>query len=160
MKVHFNFKNTLVSSRKLASNSILDSLITSKKTDCNTTGYRYMDMEILSSIFSTLLCPECSLDNLELIEINFQEKGAASALTLICNCGYEKQLYTSPRVKNCTAFDINRRAVYSVQPCGVGYNGLELFSNLMDMSSAMASKAYDDTDKTLSDSCKKMQKNE
>ena len=85
MKVHFNFKNTLVSSRKLASNSILDSLITSKKTDCNTTGYRYMDMEILSSIFSTLLCPECSLDNLELIEINFQEKGAASALTLICN---------------------------------------------------------------------------
>ena len=128
MKVHFNFKNTLVSSRKLASNSILDSLITSKKTDCNTTGYRYMDMEILSSIFSTLLCPECSLDNLELIEINFQEKGAASALTLICNCGYEKQLYTSPRVKNCTAFDINRRAVYSVQPCGVGYNGLELWT--------------------------------
>ena len=30
----------------------------------------------------------------------------------------------------------------------------------MDMSSAMASKAYDEIDKTLSDSCKKMQKNE
>ena len=40
-----------------------------------------MDMEISSSIFSTLLCPECP-DNLALIEINSQKKRAASASTL------------------------------------------------------------------------------
>ena len=51
-----------------------------------------MDMGILSSIFSALLCPECSSDNLELIEMNSQKKGTASALTL--NCGYEKQFHT------------------------------------------------------------------
>ena len=40
--------NTSISSRKLASNSILDSLGTSEKNDYSTTtGYRYMDMEIL-----------------------------------------------------------------------------------------------------------------
>ena len=83
-----------------------------------------MDIEILSSIFSALLCPECSSDNLELIEINSQRKGAALALTLICNCGYEKQFYTSPRVKYGKAFDINRRLVCSMRSCGVGYNGL------------------------------------
>ena len=37
-----------------------------------------MDMEILSSIFSTLLCLECTSDDLELIEIISQKKGAAS----------------------------------------------------------------------------------
>ena len=71
--------NTSISSRKLASDSILDSPGTSEKNDYSTTtGYCYMDMEILSSIFSTLLCPECTSDNLELTEINSQKKGASS----------------------------------------------------------------------------------
>ena len=82
-----------------------------------------MDMEILSSIFSALLCPECSSDNLQLIEMNFQKKETASALTLICNCGYEKQFYTLPRVKHGKAFDINYKLGYSMRSCGVGYNG-------------------------------------
>ena len=73
--------NTSISSRKLASNSILDSPVISKNNDYSTTGFRYMDMEISSSIFSTLLCPECP-DNLALTEINSQKKGAASASTL------------------------------------------------------------------------------
>ena len=68
-----------------------------------------MDKEILSSIFSALLSPECSSGNLELMEINSQKKGAGSALTLICYFGYEKQFYTSPRVKHGKAFYINRR---------------------------------------------------
>ena len=61
-----------------------------------------------------------------------------------------------PRVKHGKAFDINHRLVYSMQSCGIGYNGLELFCNLMNMPSAMASKAYDDIVKTLSDSCEKI----
>ena len=115
-----------------------------------------MGMEILSRIFSTLLCPECSSDNLELIEINSEKKGAASALTLTCNCGYEKQFYISPRVKHGKAFNINCRLVYSMRSCDVGYNGLELSSNLMNMPSAMLSKAHDDIVKKLSDSCEKI----
>ena len=81
-------------------------------------------MEILSRIFSALLCSECSSDNLELTQINSQKNGAASALTLICNSGYEKQFYTSSRVKHGKAFDINRRLVYSMCSCGGGCNGL------------------------------------
>ena len=57
-----------------------------------------------------------------------------------CNCGYEKQFYTSPRVKHGKAFDINRRLVYSMRSCGIGYNGLELFSHLMNMPSAIGLK--------------------
>ena len=54
-----------------------------------------------------------------------------------CNCGYEKQFYTSPRVKHGKAFDINRRLVYSMRSCGIGYNSLELFFHLMNMPSAI-----------------------
>ena len=42
-----------------------------------------------------------------------------------------------------------------MRSCGIGYNGLELFCNLMNMPSAMASKAYDDIVKT-SDPCEKI----
>ena len=43
-----------------------------------------------------------------------------------------------------------------MRSCGVGYNGLELFSNLMNMSSAMTSKTYGDIVRTLSDSREKI----
>ena len=74
--------NTSISSWKLASNSKLDSSVTSKNNDYSTTGFHCMDMEISSSIFSTLLRPECP-DN----------------------------FYTSPKVKHGKVFDINCRLV-------------------------------------------------
>ena len=43
-----------------------------------------------------------------------------------------------------------------MRSCRVGYNGLELFSNLMHMPSAMASKAFDGIIRTLSNSCEKI----
>ena len=87
------------------------------------TGYRLVNMKILSFIFSELGCPECCKCELNLIETFLKKMGLASYLWLTCkHCGYSKKCYTS--VLNYNSFDINVRTVYSMRACGQSYSGL------------------------------------
>lgn len=54
-----------------------------------TTGYRFVDMEILGSVFSSLRCADCGCFTLALMENHLHRKGCASELRVFCqNCGW------------------------------------------------------------------------
>ena len=57
---------------------------TPKKTDKVITGYRFVDMEILSTMVSMLCCPLCQSHTLRLHECFVRKMGFASLLTINC----------------------------------------------------------------------------
>lgn len=105
------------------------------------TGYRFMDMEILSSVFNTLCCPKCKNDNLTLQEDLSQKKGLACTLILLCKCGHRQVFLNSESCEK--SYDINRRLVYSMRSIGQGYGGIQKFTSLMDMPKPMTQNNYD-----------------
>ena len=107
------------------------------------TGYRIVDMEILSSVFSLLSCPSCDGKSVfNLSDIVSERKGLASHLLLKCKmCSYSHEFYTS-RSNDCS-FDINKRIVYSMRACGQGHAGIETFTSLMNMPRPMTANNYD-----------------
>ena len=72
---------------------------TPKQSDIKITGYRLIDVEILSELMGVLCCPECKTCGLKLHENFAAKKGFASNLQLKCECGFQKQFYTSKTCK-------------------------------------------------------------
>ena len=68
----------------------------------NTSGYRVMDLEILSGVIRGLKCPNSNTGcDGELL------KGLAYELAIECQCGYSSQFYTS-QSSSRQSFDINK----------------------------------------------------
>ena len=109
------------------------------------TGYRIIDMTILSGIFNEFQCPICEHTTLSLIEDAKQKKGLSACLFIKCDkCNYRKEFYTSSRVKGGkSSFDINRRTVYTMRTLGHGHAGIENFCTLMNMPKPMTQNNYD-----------------
>ena len=126
-----DFVNTSCSSiseSKLSSNPVvINSPSTYKYGVC---GYCIIDLDILGGIFEELLCPLCSTNNLHLSECFVKKQGFTSCLQLECKCCYEKKFFTSQRAGR--GYDVNKRMVYSMRACGTGFNGMEIFSQLMN----------------------------
>ena len=62
----------------------------------NISGYRLIDTEVLSYIFSMLLCPKCEQFTILLGEHVSRKKGLSSLLFLkCCNCNFNHGFYTS-----------------------------------------------------------------
>ena len=136
-----------------ASSSKLERIDTNtpKQSDINITGYRFIDVEILTDVFALLCCPECKTNSsLKLHENFMMKKGLASMLELKCNkCGYKSKFYTS---KQCDrSFDINRRIVYSMRSCGQGHSSIQKFTTLMNMPMPMTQKSYNATVKRITE---------
>ena len=134
-----NLWNTCTASEKKIENIQVASTPANKE---QITGYRLVDMEILSFIFNELGCPECCKCELYFGETFFKKKGLASCLLLTCkNCCYSKEFYTS--VSNDSSFDINVRTVHSMRACGQGYAGLEKPAALVNLPKPMTANNYD-----------------
>lgn len=89
-------------------------------------GYRLVEMSILSNIFKSFACPECYHCELVLQEQKSKKKGFSSYLSVVCsNCNYSRHFNTSKTAGVNGGYDINRRMVYAMRSCGVGYHGLE-----------------------------------
>ena len=72
-------------------------------------GFRFVDMTILPSVFDILPCKECNECSLILSEKDSKRKGCASHLQLLCcSCGW----FTSSKVSSY--FEVNRRFVYAL----------------------------------------------
>jgi len=111
--------------------------------DKGISGYRYMDMHILNNVISLLSCPDCVCVTLELLERKELRKDFASALQVHCKfCNYTHDFYSSASPEG-QSFDVNKRTIYAMRACGQGYTGLERFTSLMDMPSAMTNNNYD-----------------
>ncbi|XP_065660932.1 uncharacterized protein LOC136084596 [Hydra vulgaris] len=106
------------------------------------TGYRFIDLEILNSVISTLICPVCMSSKLFLSENENKRKGLASCLYVnCCVCDYSREFYTST-LNIQKSFDINTRAVYAMRSCGQGCSGFSRFVSLMDMPKPMTANNY------------------
>ena len=84
-------------------------------TDPSITGFRFVGMEKLDSVFRLLPCKECYKCSLILQEQMLKRKGCASHLRLFCiSCGLAKDFFTSLKIPNQRCFEVNRRLVYAV----------------------------------------------
>ena len=138
--------------QKTASSSKIEAFETDtpRKTDKVITGYRLVDMEILSTMVSMLCCPLCQSHTLNLHECFDRKMGFASLLTIKCKerrCKFKEEFYTSSPVQK--AFDINRRIIYAMRSIGQGHASMKKFTALMNMPPPMTVKNYDQLVKTM-----------
>jgi len=115
---------------------------TPKETDHSITGYRIIDMEILSKVFAELRCPRCNADGLKLHEIFSKKAGFASCLVVKCSCEfkYNREFFTSPGCQK--TYDINYRVIYTMRTIGQKYASLEKFTSFMNMPRPMTNKNF------------------
>ena len=117
---------------------------TPKETD-PVSGYRFVDMEILSSVFAEVSsCPVCLKPGLSLCDRVSKKKGFSSLLYLKCtslSCQYMKEFYTSDQ--STRSFDVNKRLIYTMRTLGHGHKGITKFASLMNMPRPMTFKNYD-----------------
>ena len=105
------------------------------------TGYRFMDMSILDSVFGMVSCPQCFCTSLNLVEN--RKQGLAFELKLVCSgsdCDWCHIFWTSK--KKARNYDVNRRIFYSMRRTGNGYNGMKRFLLLMNHPPPMTEKNY------------------
>ena len=104
-------------------NPLLEEDVASNDDEDGLSGFRLMDISILSDIIRKLPCPDCIVNDLILIGQK-SKNGFASEFTLKCSAsrGYEKDFSSS---KKCgKGYEVNRRIVYSMRQVGVGYAGI------------------------------------
>lgn len=121
---------------------------TPKQADPRITGYRIVDVELLSDVIEILCCPTCKMSTLRLHENFSKKKGLASILALKCeNCNFEKEFSSSRQAGK--GYDINRRILYSMRSLGQGYSGIEKFTTHMNLPPPMTQNNYDKLVKTV-----------
>ena len=110
-------------------------------------GFRFIDISVLASVFETLRCPSCKQGHAVLEEDERAKMGLASLLILKCTsskCKFEKSFYTSSKVDNSQAFEVNRRVVLATRNIGVGHQGLVKLCSVMNMLAPMNENSYQD----------------
>ena len=112
------------------------------------TGFRIIDMEILSQVFTGLPCSSCFEFELQVTEEHVKRKGLASCLVLRCaSCRWENEFYTSKR--NGCSFEVNRRLVYSMRTIGCGASRARRFCGTMNMPPPPRATPYSSHNKSL-----------
>ena len=114
-------------------------------------GYRLIDIQIFEDIITSLACPECCEKTLYVEEDLTKKKGLATYISVLCECGYAKENYTSKAVinnpmsnkKGMKPFEINTRAVYALGSCGVGHTWLEKICCILNMPKPMTVMNYE-----------------
>ena len=132
-----------------------------KRKTFNVEGYRFVDIQILEDMVSTLCCPECYEKNLYLEEDAIKKKGLAVYLSIVCPCGYIKEGYTSKAVdethtlkQGMKPFEVNTRMVYALRTCGLGHAALEKFCCIINMPKPMTKINFDKITNKIRDSAK------
>ena len=110
-------------------------------TSSTITGFRFVDMELLSTAFSAMRCADCGEFSIVLSENHLKRQGCASSLRVFCeNCGWKHEFWTSK--KEDLSFEVNRRLVYSMRSTGSGHSGAKEFCTLMNMPPPPTARAY------------------
>lgn len=93
-------------------------------------GNRIIDVEILSSVFSKLACPECETTSLRLEESS--QQGISFAYVVVCDaCAFEHSFQSSKKAGS--AIENNLRLVYAMRQLGKGYSGAVTLAKVMNM---------------------------
>ena len=144
-------QNTSASARKIGNQNTQHENSPVKST---VTGYRFVDMELLSDVFQQVMCKECGSSACLVLEDNRREqKGSASHLRVRCEtCGWVYTFHTSKKVQH--SFDINKRLVYAMRSMGQGHSSMKRFCAFMNMPPPLHSKAYSACNAALSKAAK------
>lgn len=109
----------------------------------NPVGNRFIDMELLcEGIQSSLSCKVCQ-GEIYLAETNV--KGLGSKILLQCKSCDPKTIgnfHTSKIIEGTSAYEVNRRTVYSMRSIGVGLQGLNKFCGVMNMPPPVKPNTY------------------
>lgn len=117
-------------------------------------GNRIFDITILSSIFSTCLCPECLETGLHLQEDLTKMQGFSTYLSVVCQCGYSRPFYSSKISSKSKRFNVNTRSVYAFRCIGIGHAGLKKFAGLMNIPTTFSKTTYQNISMILRDATK------
>lgn len=130
---------TSASKSKLSGSSFVQPQTeTLKEDDNNATGYRLIDLDILSQIVVQYMrCPECHSE-LHLFEQVSKRWGFASILQLKCdNCPFTDCFSTSSELKVAgkgrNPFEVNRRTAMAFREIGNGHGDMTRFCAVMNM---------------------------
>ena len=103
-------------------------------------------MSIFQNILSSLRCPDCYESGcLYKEEDQERKKGLASMLSIACECGYEKQTYSSHTVEKNNdggTNNVNIRAVYGMRTIGPDHRGLEKLFRILNLPKPMTVKNF------------------
>ncbi|XP_072017454.1 uncharacterized protein [Amphiura filiformis] len=122
-------------------------------------GYRFMDMDIISNILNKYAtCPLCSCE-LTLMENSKLRRGFASVLHLKCeNCYFSDTFSISQKIlgegKGDKPFEVNRRATMAFREIGKGHGAMTRFCAVMDMPSPPGKASLTKHNKALQDAYK------
>ena len=129
--------------------------------DQSISGFRFVEMSIISTAISILACPFCfDVGHLKLSEDLCQKKGLSSSLVIRCSsCHYNNSFQTSPEVTNCkkrgpNPMEINVRAVYGCRSIGVGFSQMTKLFGYLNMPSPMTQATYDNLADGIKSACK------
>ena len=155
---HSKFKSLPASVRKLkAQSSTSEDSSSEEETDLGgLEGFRFIDLSVLASVFESLRCPLCKQGHAVLEEDEKAKMGLASLLILKCTsskCKFKKSFYTSSKVENSQAFEVNRRVVLATRNIGVGHQGLVKFCCVMNMLPPMNDNSFQDHVKAVRSAC-------
>ena len=145
-----NFDVTAVTT---TSTKKLQTIETSDILDQAISGFRLVEMSILSKVLSILACPDCKNTNtLSLVEVSNKKIGLSSLLKIECNvCDYFHQFYTSPEISSSPderrrgkkAMEVNIRVIYGFRNIGIGFSLLSKVCGFLNMPQPMAKDSYD-----------------
>lgn len=91
-------------------------------------GNRISDMEILSSVFAMLACPECKNTLLKLEECS--QHGVSFSYAVVCGaCAHEHSFESSKKAGS--SMENNLRLVYAMRQLGKGYSGAVTLAKVM-----------------------------
>ena len=102
------------------------------KDDICDEGYRFIDINVLSQVFSMLPCPACLSHSLIFGEILKRKIGFASLLLLSCkSCAWSHECHKSDLKKG--GFEVNKLVVYAMRNMGQGYSRAKNFCSVMNI---------------------------
>ena len=106
-----------------------------KDSDATPTGFRLVDVELLTMAISHTRCEECKDGKLSLTEDETQRAGLMTSFYIQCDkCKHMIHLSSSKKqTPRGMSYEVNRRSVYTTASLGLGHKGLSQFCGFMNM---------------------------
>jgi hypothetical protein len=146
---------TISTPKKTVSSVNVEDIEINEDLHSEISGFRLIEMSILSDVISLLGCPRCvHTGTLKLNDIFLKKRGFARFLRIQChNCSFIHEFYTSPdvitsndpRQRGSHTMEINTRMVYGFRSIGVGFELLSKLCGFINMPTGMSKTSYDNT---------------
>ena len=119
-------------------------------TDLSDDHYIIINFLILQELIKTVngSCVECSSKEISVKNIVDKKKGWSNKINIsCCECGWTKYIYTSKEVNipgqsGQKSHELNVRSVMAFREFGKGFESMETFSRIMNMTKPINIKAY------------------